>query len=81
MIILPAFSSATISSVEARVFFIALYFKLRRGSRAASLDSLKYSLISVVSDKWRPSRTFFYHLAPGKIPYVPIEPRKPRILK
>jgi hypothetical protein len=38
MTILPALSSATISSVEARVFCIALYFKLRRGFWASARD-------------------------------------------
>jgi len=50
-------SSATISSVGARVFCIALYFKLRRGfwGSCPSLGS-----ISSVSDKESQSRAYFW---------------------
>jgi len=52
---LPALSSATISSVEARLFCIAFYFKLRRGFRASVWDRLaNIGAISSFSDNEHP---------------------------
>jgi hypothetical protein len=51
MTILPALSSATISSVEARLFCIAFYFKLRRGFWALAWDpEVDIEAISSFSD-------------------------------
>jgi hypothetical protein len=69
MTILPAFSSATISSVEARIFCIALYFKLRRLFSGYSADSTPKSSIS---DDRSPFEAFFCLATPEKMPDDPI---------
>jgi hypothetical protein len=49
--------------VEARLFCIALYFKLRRGFRALAWDPLAHiEAISSFSDREYPSKAYFYSL-------------------